>query len=377
MNATSGMDGSNFRLNPTILNGKLLNYPHIFARQFGVADSYQYIASGAASATQEQVASKDYWFLPNTTDILSISKAQQAVYSEFTAVQYLASTIIPIMGQEPNYTAIPIDSYYGSTPVAQKAAIKNVSTYLYGPLIQNLTYQYVFNAPKTGTPVSCLSICTYNGTIVYAQAGVDSFYPYQFVNQSFGYMVLPQLNQTVYYNPQVAIIAQSPLRNDTNPNNQTYKQQCLVINQYNCLFGLSPYQTFEDSKNYTTFIIYGEGINTSFIVNGYSLTGWKRMESYLDNQINASKLATISMLNQYGQQQWSASGIVENVSPDYIVMAPQCFAINTGAYPPARALTWNWIDLIALLIIAVVVVPLGYVIYSTRFRQAFEEKKGG
>lgn len=373
MNASSNIDGSDFRLNPTILNGTLLNYPHIFATQFGIADSYQYIVSGVASTTPEQVADKQYWFIPNMTDIFSISKASQAVYTQFTAVQYLASTAIPILGQEPNYTSIPIESYYGSTLVTQKALIKNASTYLYGPLIQNLTYQYVFNAPKTGTPVSCLSICTYNGTIVYAQASVDSFYPYQYVNSSFGYLVLPQFNQTVYYNPQIAVIAQSPLRNDTNPNNETYKKQCLVINQYNCLFGLSAYQTFEDSRNYTSFIIYGEGQNTSFIVNGYSITGWKRMEIYLNNQINSSKLATISMLNQYGQQQWSASGIVENVSPDYIVMSPQGFAINTGAYPEARPLIWNWIDLIALIVIAVVVVPLGYVIYSTRFRQAFEK----
>ena len=376
LNATSNIDGSNFRLNPKILGGTLLSaYSYVMAKQVGVADSYQYITSGVASTTPEQVYNKKYWFIPNTTDIFSISKASPAVYTQFTAVQYLASTIIPILGQEPNYTAIPIQSYYGSTLVTQAALIKNATTYLYGPLIGNLTYQYTFNAPKTGTPVQCFSICNYNGTIVYAQASVDSFYPYQYVNSSYGYYILPQLNQTIYYNPQIAIIASTPLRNDTSVNNYTYGKFCLVINQYNCLYGLSAYQTFQDAKNYTSFVIYGEGQNASFIVNGYPITGWKHMESYLTTQTNSSKLATISMLNQYGGQEWSVSGIVENISQDYIVTAPQSFSMNSGAYPNARPITWSWIALGLLFLTIALVVPAGYLIYSTRFKVAFDEKK--
>jgi hypothetical protein len=375
INATSNLDGSNFRMTPTILNGSLLSYQHLFASQVGAGDTYQYIVSGVASTTPEQAVNKQYWFIPNTTNIFSVGKASPAVYTEFTATQYLVSSVIPMLGQEPNYTSVPINSYYGTTLVTQKALISNASTYLYGPLIQNLTYQYVFNAPKSGTPVSCLSICSYNGTIVYSQAGVNSFYPYQYVNESFGYFLLPQFNQTIYYNPQIAIIAQSPLRNDTNVNNYTYGKLCLVVNQYNCLYGLDAYQTFQDSKNYTSFIIYGEGVNTTFIVNGYELTGWKHMESYLTTQTNTSKLATISMLNSFGGQQWSASGLVENISQDYIVMSPQSFSVNSGAYPEARPLTYSLIDIGLLLLVIIIVVPAGYLIYSTRFKIAFEEKE--
>ena len=375
LNATSNIDGSDFRLNPRILNGTLLSaYQYLLAKQFGVADTYQYIVSGTVSITPEKVANKPYWFIPDTTNIFAISKADKAVYTEFTATQYLASTLIPMLGQEPNYTTIPIDSYYGSTLVTQQAAITNASTYLYGPLIQNLTYQYTFNAPKSGTPVYCASICTYNGTITYAQASIGSYYPYQYINQSYGYYILPQLNETIYYNPQIAVIAQSPLRNDTSVTNYTYGKLCLVVSQYSCLYGLSPYQTFQDSKNYTSFVIYGEGVNTTFIVNGYEVTGWKHMETYLNTQINSSKLATISMLNPIGGQEWAVSGLVENVSPDYIVVAPQNFNINTGAYPVARPLTWSWTSLILMLSVIVIIVPVGYLIYSTRFKTAFDEK---
>ena len=376
LNATSNLDGSNFRINPTILNGTLLtHYPYIMARQIGAADTYQYLVSGVASTVPETIVNKQLWFVPNVTNIFSIAKANPAVYTRFTAVQYLVSSIIPMLGQEPNYTSIPIQSYYGSTLVTQRALIKNASTYLYGPLIGNLTYQYTFNAPKTGTPVYCPSICTYNGTIVYSQASVNSNYPYQYVNQSYGYLILPQLNQTIYYNPQIAVIAQSPLRNDTSVNNYTYGKLCLVIDQYNCLYGLRAYQTFQDSQNYTSFIIYGEGVNASFVVNGYSITGWKHMEAYLNTQINSSRLATISMFNIYGGQEWSVSGIVENVSNDYIAVSPQSYSINSGAYPEARTLSYSLIDLVLLIGLIILVVPAGYLIYSTRFKTAFEEKK--
>lgn len=210
---------------------------------------------------------------------------------------------------------------------------------------------------------------------MYSQAAVGSFYPYQYVNQSFGYFELPQLNETLYYNPQVAVIAQSPLRNDTSVTNYTYGKLCLVINQYNCLYNLTPYQTFQDSKNYTTFIIYGEGVNTSFIVNGYEIKGWKNMERYLGNQTSASKIATITMLNGNTGQDWSVSGIVENISTDYIVMSPEGFNINAGAFPYARPLTWNNVSLILLVLVIFLVVPAGYFIYSTRFKIAFDEKQ--
>lgn len=366
LNATSNLDNSNFKLNPKILNGTLLtSFPdYIIANQVAIADTYQYITNGAATIVQEPVLGNKFWFISNFTNIFSLSKAPSYVFTEFSATQYLLSTSLPILGQEPPYTVIPINTLYSGLQVSQQALINNATTFLYAPLIKNLTYQYIFNTSKLGTPVFCTSLCDYNGSLVYQEFN----YSYQFASGNFGYLELPSLNQTVYYNPEVSIIAQTHFVNDTNPTNSTYKQLCLVVNQYSCVYGLTPNQAFSSAQNYTAFVIYGEGNNATFVVNGFLLKGWAKTETYLTNLIKTNRIATISMLNQQGGTKWSVSGIVQSITPDDIIVAPQNFQINPGAYPSAMPLTYNWLDIAIFTIVVFGVAFLSYFIGTARLK---------
>ena len=383
LNASSNLDGSNFKLNPTVLGGTLLSsFPdYILANKVGIADVYQYITLGSSATVTEPITNKAYWFMPANTSIFTISKASPQVFTEFTATQYLISGTLPITNIEPPYSILQINTTYLSQPITQQAVVTNASTYLYAPLLQNITYQYIWNASKIGTPVACNKICDYNGTLVYSEAGATAFYPYQYANASFGYLELPSMNQTVYYNPEIAIIAQTPFVNDSNYQNTTYHKLCMVLNKYECQFGgangdqsIAPVTAFSEATNYTAFIIYGEGRNATFIVNGYQITGWNKMQQYLNNTLATNKIATITLLNGQGGQKWSVSGVVQSMTPDYMVVAPQNFQINAGAYPPARTLNYNIIDVIILVVAVMFVAIIGTNISSIRFKQILKEK---
>ena len=100
------------------------------------------------------VVNKPYWFMSNTTSIFTIASAPKYVFTILTVNQYLKSGLLPISGQEPQYTVIPINASYLGQTITQQASVDNISTYLYSPLIQNLTYQYQYNQSLNGTPVT-------------------------------------------------------------------------------------------------------------------------------------------------------------------------------------------------------------------------------
>lgn len=372
LNATSNLDGTNFKLHPTILNGTLLtSFPsYVIANEVAVGDTYEYISNGAATVVQEPVSYKPYWFLPNETNIFSISHSPPYVFTELTATQYLLSKTLPVLGQEPLYNLIPVNTTYGSLSIVQQGIVTNASTYLYAPLIGNLTYQYTWNQ-TLGTPVACNYICDWNGSIVYSEAAPGIYYPYQYANPNYGFLELPTLNQTVYYNPQFSIIAQTPFHNDTNEYNSTYGKLCEVINQYSCLYGLSASEAFNDAKNYTAFVVYGESQNTTFIVDGFQLQGWNRLLEYLNN--TKSKIVTITMLNQQGNPYWSVAGILQSQNIAYLVIAPDSWEVNPGAYPPARSLSYSWIDLALFVGVIASIGFLGYGFASAKLRQDINE----
>ena len=62
------------------------------------------------------------------------------------------------------------------------------------------------------------------------------------------------------------------------------------------------------------------------------------------------------------------------MTPDYMVVAPQNFQINAGAYPPARTLNYNIIDVIILVVAVMFVAIIGTNISSIRFKQILKEK---
>jgi hypothetical protein len=302
--------------------------------------------------------------MSNTTSIFTIASAPKYVFTILTVNQYLKSGLLPISGQEPQYTVIPINASYLGQTITQQASVDNISTYLYSPLIQNLTYQYQYNQSLNGTPVNCYSICDWNGSLVYSIYQ----YPYQYANPNFGYLELPKLNQTLYYNTEIAIIADTPLRNDSNMYNNTYGKLCLVTGQYTCAYGLTASQTFQYAKNYSTFVIYGEGPNATFVVNGYTITGWTKLETYLSNVAKTDKVVTISYLNSQGATKWTVSGILENTLVADIIIAPNNFQIFPGAYPPANPLTYNTLYLIAFFVIIISVGTISYAIAAVRFK---------
>lgn len=358
LNATSNIDGSNFKMNPKVLNGTLLkSFPdYIIANKTAIADTYQYLTSGIASTVSE-TATKPYWFMPNTTKIFSLAKAPSYVFTELTATQYLLSSTFPVFGEEPNYTVIPVNTTYGTLSIVQQAVINNATTYLYAPLIKNLTYQYTWNTTKNGTLVYCASLCDYNGTLVYAQYG----YPYEYANPDFGFYEIPRLNQTLFYDPQIAIIAQTPFSNDTNVQNTTYGKNCLVKDKYTCIYGESPSQIFDSAKNYSAFVIYGESNSSRFLINGYNITGWAHLESYISSIELTNKIVTISLLNDQGQNQWTVSGSLETMNKAQIIVVPQDFVVNQGTYPSAYPLNYS---LTSIIIFAGAIVLVGVVSYN-------------
>ena len=302
LNTSANIDNSNPSMNPTIPNLFSLYPDYVIANATGLQINYAYMTNGTASVRTVGVT-PSYWFIPNQTETFSITPAPSYVYTEIFTSQYYISDYLPIYSQEPAYTQIPIATPQGNVD----AVVTNVTTYLYTPLLQNITYQYQFNQPSTGTPVYCTDICDYNGNLVYQ----DYQYDYQYANQDFGYVVLPQINQTVYYTPQFSIIATTPLINNTDQFSSNYGQLCLYTGSiYTCQYGLSPSQMFQQGT-VNTFVMYQRiNQNDTYIVNGQQISGWSNFEGYLNSQLNTSKIATIMRMNSNGGVEFSVTGSV-------------------------------------------------------------------
>lgn len=354
LNVSVNIDDSNLNMTPQIPNLFTLYPNYIIANSTGLQINYAYLTNGTASV-QESGTSASYWFIPNQTETFSIIPAPNYVYTEILSSQYYISNYLPIYSQEPAYTQIPITTSQGSVD----AVVTNVTTYLYTPLLQNITYQYQFNQPSTGTPVYCSNICDYNGNLVYQ----DYQYDYQYANQDFGYVVLPQINQTVYYTPQFSIVATTPLINNTDQFSSNYGQLCLYTGSiYTCQYGLSPSEIFQQGTA-NTFVMYQRiNQNDTYIVNGQQLNGWSNFEGYLNDQLNASKIATIMRLNSNGGMEFSVTGQVESVLPSFIVISPISYNINPTSYPNAVPLVFSDFNVVLFIIIMAGIPYVAYIL---------------
>ncbi|MHB1764756.1 MAG: hypothetical protein ACYCS1_04355 [Gammaproteobacteria bacterium] len=374
LNGTSNLDGSNLTFSPvniTSNSSSALFSNYLFASAVAVNDTYQYLANGYSRTTVETVNSP-YWFIPNSTEVFALQNSTQGVFSIIYASQYLTSSILPIKGQEPIYSLIPINTSGSGQSFTQTSIIDNITSYLFGEVLQNQTYQYQFYQPNqtsdpNATMVYCYSICSYGNNIVYQDYG----YKYQFVDNNFGIFELPQLNQTIWYTPQFTIVDNTPFINDTNQFNSTYGQECLYLgNPYTCQYGLTPSQVFTQDTNYSTFVIYQQvDPNATYIVNGQKLIGWTNFEGYLQTQTAINPLITIAQLNeQTGNVEWSVTGVVEQTYTPFILIAPDNWQVNAGAYPSATPLTFSLWETVAIMIIFLAMIGVAYYISSIKFK---------
>ena len=361
LNVSVNIDNSNATMNPILPNLFSLYPDYVVANATGLQINYAYLTNGTASV-QTSNTIPSYWFIPNQTETFSITPAPSYVYTEILTSQYYISNYLPIYSQEPAYTQIPIATSQGNV----NAVVTNVTTYLYTPLLQNITYQYQFNQPSTGTPVYCTNICDYNGNLVYQ----DYQYDYQYANQDFGYVVLPQINQTVYYTPQFSIVATTPLINNTDQFSSNYGQLCLYTgNIYTCQYGLSPSQMFQQGTA-NTFVMYQRiNQNDTYIVNGQQISGWSNFEGYLKDQLNTSKIVTIMRLNSNGGVEFSVTGSVESVLPSFIVISPINYNINPTSYPEAVPLTYSDINIVLFIIIIAGIPYVAYILARTNIQR--------
>ncbi len=357
INASANIDNSNVSLNPVVPNLFSLYPDYLIANATAIQENFAYLTNGTSTSEPTSMTSP-YWFMPNETYQFSITPSPDYIYTEIMASQYYISNMLPIHNQEPSYTPITLQN-------GASAVVTNVTTYLYTPLIQNLTYQYQFNQPSTGTPVYCTNICEYNGSIVYQ----DYQYDYQYASPDFGYVVLPQLNQTLYYTPQFSMIATTPLINNTDQFSSNYGKLCLYSGSiYTCQYGLSPSQMFNDG-NVNTFIIYQRiNQNATYLVNGQQITGWSNFEGYLNDQLNTSKIATIARLSPSGAQEWLVSGAVESVLPSFIVISPINYNINPYGYPSAQPLTYSTTSILIFVVMMALIPYMAYIMAKTRIK---------
>ncbi len=360
LNITSNIDGSNLNTTPAI-NG-LFNYPYLIVNQTAIENTYSYLFQGYLQPYIAPVFS-NYWFIPNQTEVFTTSTAPDYEFSEFNLNEYLISQYIPIFGQEPQYSLIPIQTAYGAQPINAMGIVSDISTYFYAPLLQNLTYQYQFTQPQNGTPVYCTNICDYNNSLVYQDYGYD----FQYANPDFGFVFLPQLNQTVYYTPQFSIVAETPVVEDTLVNTQHYGQYCFWTGSpYTCQYGLSPSQMFAEG-NATSFIIYERvNPNATYVVNGVPLTGWDNFIGYLNQTYTHGSTVTIERLNDAGQVEWMVTGILQSVNVPFVVLVPQEYNINPTAYPPAKPLVYSNYAVIGFFALFIIMPMLGYAILRAK-----------
>ena len=358
LNVTANIDNSNATINPNYANLTELYPDYLIANATALQENFAYLINGSVTSESSQISSP-YWFIPSTTQLFAVSPSPTYVYSEILASQYYISTILPISGQEPQYVPINISTPSG----VLNAVVTNATTYLYTPLLQNLTYQYQFNQPSTGTPVYCTNICQFNNTLVYQ----DYQYDYQYASPDFGYVVLPSMNQTLYYTPQFTLIANTPLVNNTDQFSSNYGQLCLYTGSpYTCEYGLSPSQLFSQGT-VDTFVMYQRiNQNATYVVNGQQLQGWSNFEGYLNDQLNQSKIATIMRLNSQGGVEFSVTGVVNSVLPSFIIISPEQYNINPSAYPEAQDLSYSSIDIIVFMLLLVIIPYIAYLMARVR-----------
>ncbi|MEM3264558.1 MAG: hypothetical protein QXH07_01215 [Thermoplasmata archaeon] len=361
LNVSANIDNTNVSINPVIPNlYNLSQQSYVIANATALQENFAYLVNGTSSSQTISVTSP-YWFIPSQTEAFSITPSPDYVYTEILASQYYISNMLPINGEEPSYTEIPILTSNGKAD----AVVTNVTTYLYTPLLQNITYQYQFNQPSTGTPVYCTNICNYNGSLVYQ----DYQYDYQYASPDFGYVVLPNLNQTLYYTPQFSIIASTPLLNNTNPFSPNYGQLCLYTNSiYTCQYGLSPSQLFQ-AGTVNTFIMYQRyNESDTYVVNGQKVSGWSNFEGYLNEQLNNSKIVTIMRLNSNGGVEFSVTGAVESVLPSFIVISPITYNINPTSYPNAVPLTYSILNIVLFFVIVAGIPYVAYILAKVNLK---------
>ena len=369
LNATSNIDGTAFSFNPTaslLANGSLQNYDYIIAKQIGEISSFQYLIQGSSISVDNLSISQPYWFIPNMTDTFSINPAPNYEFTLITALQPYISSYIPISGQEPSYSPIVFNITENSANYQASSIITSINTYLYSPLLQNITYQYQFEQPVNGTPVYCINICNYNGSLVYQ----DFEHNYQYANPNFGYLVLPQLNQTLYYTPQFTLIAQTPLVNNTDALSPLMGQYCYYTGSiYTCKYGLTPSQTFNKEQNVSSFVIY-ERINPNDVwqVGGQQLTGWQNFVGYLQQQNQINNIQTISKLNPEGEIQYTVTGKVIAINPSFIYIVPSSYSINPLAYPPAQVLSTSPYSVVEFIIFIVILPFISYLLTSIKVK---------
>ena len=375
LNGTSNLDGSNLTFTPANITSNAssaLFNNYLFANSIAVNDTYQYLLNGYIKTTTSPV-NQTYWFIPNSTYVYAIQNSSQGVFSIVYASQYLVSSILPIQGQEPVYTLVNVTGINPTNNLvySQASVVDNATSYLFGEILQNQTYDYQFYQPNAtsdpnATPVYCYSICSWNGTLVYQSYGYD----YQYADNNFGIFEIPSLNQTLWVTPQFAIVDNTPFINDTNQFNSTYGQLCLYTSSpYTCQYGLSPYQVFNQISNYSQFVIYQQyDPNATFVVDGQQLTGWTNLEGYLQNEIATNPLNTVAELNSNGGVEWSVTGIVEQVYPSFILTVPSNWNVNSGAYPEAQSLAFSIIEIVLIAAIFLVMLALAYYISSLKFK---------
>ncbi len=353
LNISANFDGSNIKFNPTLHISKLFNINYILADRIALQENYTFLTQNVVNTINQQISSP-YWFIQNKSLSFSLTQAPPYVFSVINAQQYYISQGLPLYGQTPIYTQIP------------QITISSANTYLYSPLIQNITYQYQFKQPKSGTPVYCTNICQYNNTLVYQ----DYAYTYQYANPNFGYLVLPKLNQTVYYTPQFTLISHTPLKKETYIYSKNYnKYGYYTGSNYTMQFGLTPQQIF-NKGTVNTFTIY-ERINPKdvYSVNGEDIQGWANFEGYLKGMLKTSNnnlIVTISQLNSKGLSYWSVSGKVGAIEPSFIIISPQTYSINPYAYPPAHSLKYNIYDILAFIMLIIILPYFAYILANAK-----------
>ena len=374
LNASANIDGSNLTFTPNLnISGNLFtSFPdYLIVNQTAIENTYEYLSQGGVTPIGTSVEnSNQYWFLPNQTEVFIPQSAPNYEFNVVTLNQYAVSSELPLFSQLPPYSPIPIDTYFNGQQIVQTGIVQNASTYFYGGLLQNLTYQYQFTQPQNGTPVYCSGMCEYNGSLVYSDYG----WKYENASQNYGYVELPQLNQTVYYTPQFSIVSLTPMVNDTNPESKNYGQYCFYGgSQYTCQYGLSPSQMF-DEGNQTAFIIYApnnEGTNndTQWVVNGQTLSNWYNMEGYLNSTTQLNKIVTIERLNSVtGAPEWTVTGTLEQEFEPFIIIQPSTFNLSIASYSPAQSLTYSIFDVIIFFGMILIIPIYSYFIISSAFK---------
>ena len=375
LNATSNIDGSNLTFTPNLnITGNVFtSFPdYLIVNQTAVENTYEYLSQGGIQPLQTPVLNNnEYWFLPNQTEVFIPQPAPNYEFNVIMLNQYAVSTELPLFSQLPAYTPIAIDTYFNGQNVAQAGVIVNASTYFYGGLLQNLTYQYQFTQPQNGTPVYCSGMCDYNSSLVYSDYG----WKYEYASPDYGYVELPQLNQTVYYTPQFSIVSLTPMINDTNPNSQHYGQYCFYSgNPYTCQYGLSPSQMF-DSGTQNAFIMYapnneGTNNNTKWIIDGQTLSNWYDMEGYLNSTTQLNKIVTIERLNSVtGAPEWTVTGTLEQEFEPFIIIQPSTFNLDVTAYPEAHALTYNLLYVVVFFAMILLIPAYAYIVIASALKQ--------